>query len=122
MKHEDKLFIINPNSITNIKTLGIITTTALIAVLATTPIASTLSTQQQVAYAFTPDWIPMYSDLVYAPVAASGENVYVTFWDDKTGPRKPFVVASNDSGETFGNPIMLNATATNNATQTTTPE
>jgi hypothetical protein len=56
---------------------------------------------------------------LYAPVAASGENVYVTFWDDKTGPRKPFVVASNDAGETFGNSIMLNATATNNATQTT---
>jgi hypothetical protein len=55
-------------------------------------------------------------------IAAEGENVYVTFWDDKTGPRKPFVVASNDAGETFGNTIMLNATVTNNATQTTTPE
>lgn len=58
------------------KTPGIITTTtrtaALIAILAaTTPIASTLFTQQQIAHAFTPDWIPMYSDLVYAPVAAS---------------------------------------------------
>ena len=40
------------------------------------------------------------------------------FWDDKTGPRKPFIVTSNDAGETFGNPIMLNATATSNATQT----
>jgi hypothetical protein len=56
-------------------------------------------------------------------IDAEGENVYVTFWDDKTGPRKPFVVASNDAGETFGNTIMLNATVTNNnATQTTTPK
>jgi hypothetical protein len=51
-------------------------------------------------------------------IAAEGENAYVTFWDDKTGPRKAFVIASNDNGDTFGNPIMLNATATNNATST----
>lgn len=53
-------------------------------------------------------------------IAAEGENVYVTFWDDKTGPRKAFVVASNDNGDTFGNPIMLNATATTNTTATAT--
>ena len=53
-------------------------------------------------------------------IAAEGENVYVTFWDDKTGPRKAFVIASNDNGNTFGNPIMLNATAARNATIPTT--
>lgn len=46
---------------------------------ALTTMSMTLIQILQSAEAFTPDWIPMYSDLVYAPVSASGENVYVTW-------------------------------------------
>jgi hypothetical protein len=109
MKHQDKLFIVNSNFMTKMKSLGIITTTAaLIAILAITPIAPTLSTHQQVAHAFTPDWIPMYSDLVYAPVAASGENVYVTWWTNtSTGEWDVFLAISRDNGQTFEDVIKL---------------
>jgi hypothetical protein len=65
--------------------------------------------QQQLAEAFTPDLIPMYSDLVYAPVAASGDNVYVTWFENATGQNRPevFFKASSDAGETFGDVINL---------------
>jgi flagellar capping protein FliD len=44
-------------------------------------------------------------------IAADGDNVYVTFWDSRTGEDRAFFMASTDNGETFGDPIMLNATA-----------
>jgi hypothetical protein len=46
-----------------------------------------------------------------ASIAASGDNVYVTWWDNKTGTREPFFRGSTDGGETFGNTIMLNSTS-----------
>jgi hypothetical protein len=55
-------------------------------------------------------------------IDAEGDNMYVTWLNNKTGVNQIYMRGSNDAGETFGNPIMLNATATNNATQTTTPE
>jgi hypothetical protein len=45
-----------------------------------------------------------------ASIAASGDNVYVTWWDNKTGTREVFFRASTNNGETFGNTIMLNST------------
>jgi hypothetical protein len=45
-----------------------------------------------------------------ANIAASGDNVYVTWWDNKTGTREVFFRASTNNGETFGNTIMLNST------------
>src|SRR5947209_6557777 len=49
-----------------------------------------------------------------ARMAAQGNNVYITWWDtDKTtGVKNVFFRASNDNGNTFGSPIMLNSTAT----------
>ena len=46
-------------------------------------------------------------------IAAQGNNVYITWWDtDKTtGVKNVFFRASNDNGNTFGSPIMLNSTA-----------
>ena len=44
-------------------------------------------------------------------IAASGDNVYVTWWDNKTGTREVYLRASTDNGETFGNTIMLNSTS-----------
>jgi hypothetical protein len=43
-------------------------------------------------------------------IAADGDNVYVTFWDSATGEDRAFFRASTDNGQTFGDPIMLNAT------------
>jgi hypothetical protein len=43
-------------------------------------------------------------------LAGEGNDVFITFWDDKTGERKPYFIASYDGGNTFGNLIMLNAT------------
>jgi hypothetical protein len=50
-------------------------------------------------------------------IAASGDNVYVTWWDNKTGTREVYFRASTDNGETFGNTIMLNSTSNSLAAQ-----
>lgn len=43
-------------------------------------------------------------------IAASGSNVYVTWWTNKTGTFEPVFRASNDYGNTFGNIVKLNST------------
>ena len=43
-------------------------------------------------------------------IAASGSNVYVTWWTNKTGTLMPVFRASNDNGDTFAKAIMLNST------------
>ena len=43
-------------------------------------------------------------------IAASGNNVYVTWWTNKTGVLMPLFTASNDGGNTFAEPIILNST------------
>jgi len=43
-------------------------------------------------------------------IAASGNNVYVTWWTNKTGVLMPLFRASNDGGNTFAKPINLNST------------
>lgn len=40
-------------------------------------------------------------------IAASGNNVYVTWWDNKTGSWQVFSRASNDNGKMFGDAVML---------------
>ena len=45
--------------------------------------------------------------LFLAPIAASEDNVYVTWWDNKTGNWEVFFARSTDSGETFDNTINL---------------
>ena len=40
-------------------------------------------------------------------IAASGNNVYVTWWDNKTGNWQVFSRASNDDGKTFDGAVML---------------
>lgn len=42
-----------------------------------------------------------------AGVAASGNNVYVTYWDNKTGIGRVYVRTSNDNGKTFEPEITL---------------
>ena len=43
-------------------------------------------------------------------IAASGNNVLVTWWTNKTGELMPVFKASNDNGDTFGKSIMMNST------------
>ena len=40
-------------------------------------------------------------------IAAQGNNVYVTWWDNKTGNWQVFSRASVDNGKTFGDAVML---------------
>jgi hypothetical protein len=43
-------------------------------------------------------------------ISASGNNVFVTWWTNKTGTLMPVFRASNDNGNTFGKTILLNST------------
>jgi hypothetical protein len=43
-------------------------------------------------------------------ISASGSNVYITWWTNKTGTLIPVFRASNDGGNTFAKTIMLNST------------
>jgi hypothetical protein len=44
-------------------------------------------------------------------ISASGSNVYVTWWTNKTGTLMPVFKASNDNGDTFGKTMTLNSTS-----------
>jgi hypothetical protein len=44
---------------------------------------------------------------VEADIAASGNNVYVTFADNKTGMADAYIMASNDNGKTFNQEVLL---------------
>jgi hypothetical protein len=44
-------------------------------------------------------------------IAASGSNVVVTWWTNKTGVLMPVFKASNDNGNTFGKTTVLNSTS-----------
>lgn len=45
-------------------------------------------------------------------ISAQGDNVYVTWWDNKTGNWEVFSRASTDNGETFNDAVMLKALGT----------
>ncbi len=52
------------------------------------------------------------SSLPKAPqIAASGSNVYVSWYDNITGNYEPFLVVSTDNGTNFSNPINLSQKA-----------
>ena len=54
---------------------------------------------------------------VEADIATSGDNVYVTFADNRTGFADAYIITSNDNGKTFNQAILLtdntNSTITN---------
>ena len=55
------------------------------------------------------------SDSKDPQVAASGSNVYVTWWntiDKNLGSKEPVIKISNDNGKTFGDKIMLSSNST----------
>jgi hypothetical protein len=47
------------------------------------------------------------SDSQDAQIAASGNNVYVTWWERNATNNEPVIRVSNDNGKTFGEKIML---------------
>jgi hypothetical protein len=59
---------------------------------------------------------------VGAAVAASGNNVYVTYWDNKTGTGRVYLKTSTDNGKTFGPEIVLTDTPSNVAPYPQTKE
>jgi hypothetical protein len=56
------------------------------------------------------------TDSVDEEMAASGNNVYVTWWElQQNGTRTPMFIASNDNGKTFGEKIMINSNGSSTA-------
>ena len=47
---------------------------------------------------------------VKAPIATSGDNIYITWWSNKTGNEEVMFRASTDNGATFGDKINLSNT------------
>lgn len=48
--------------------------------------------------------------IAFAPIATSGDNVYITWWSNKTGNEEVMFRASTDNGATFGDKINLSNT------------
>jgi hypothetical protein len=44
-------------------------------------------------------------------IGASGSNIHVYWWTNKTGKFEPVFRAGHDNGNTFGNIIKLNSTS-----------
>jgi hypothetical protein len=52
-----------------------------------------------------------------APPAITGDNIYVAWWDNKTGNNEIFFRASTDKGQTFGDKINLSNTPNADSTR-----
>jgi hypothetical protein len=50
-----------------------------------------------------------------APMATSGDNVYVVWWSNKTGNDEVMFKASTDSGKTFGDKMNLSNSSNSNS-------
>ena len=59
----------------------------------------------QSSYAFS--WPHLDRSDGKAPIATSGNNVYVAWWGNKTGNYEVTFKASNDNGQNFGDKINL---------------
>jgi hypothetical protein len=81
-------------------TLGVIIMIALVgAIIATTML------QVSWAVVHTEPWAK-----ANAPVAITGDNVYVAWWTNQSGNEEVMFRASNDKGQTFGDKINLSNT------------
>jgi hypothetical protein len=45
-------------------------------------------------------------------IVSEQDNIYITFWDNKTGEIAPYIVASDNSGQRFSGPLLLNISNT----------
>jgi len=66
---------------------------------------------QQTADAFVVVVIPV--GRAAAPIATSGDNVYIAWWTNKTGNDEVMFRASTDGGKTFGDKINLSNSTVN---------
>jgi hypothetical protein len=81
-----------------------------------TTFSTTALTFQHQAEAFQAEDGQRTMTIEKAPVAISGDNIYITWWTNKTanGDGEVMFRASNDGGQTFGDKINLsNNTVTN---------
>jgi hypothetical protein len=76
-----------------------------IILVSTTTIASGMLQPQQFAYSFRGGGDTTFS--VKAPIATSGDNVFITWWTNKTGNDEVMFKASTDGGKTFGEKMNL---------------
>jgi hypothetical protein len=61
--------------------------------------------QQQAAYSFRGGGDTTFR--AAAPIATSGDNVYIAWWTNKTGNDEVMFRASTDNGATFGDKLNL---------------
>jgi tricorn protease-like protein len=54
-----------------------------------------------------------FSRVAAAPIVTSGDNVYITWWTNKTGNNEVMFRASTDGGKTFGDKINLSNSTVN---------
>jgi hypothetical protein len=74
-----------------------------------TSATATTAIPLQSSYAFS--WPCIDRSEGKAPIATSGNNVYVAWWGNKTGNYEVMFKASNDGGKTFGDKINLSNSA-----------
>jgi hypothetical protein len=95
--------------LTRILALGATTLLILFAVLLTN--VSILSGQPAVAVGLADGSVRK----VFAPVAVSGDNIYVAWWTNKTGNDEVMFRMSTDAGKTFGDKINLSNSPKSNS-------
>jgi hypothetical protein len=81
--------------------LGAIMMIALVSTIIGTGVSPILSQRQAFAITFK---IGLKTQ---APIATSGNNIYIAWWDNKTGNDEVMFRASTDGGKTFGDKINL---------------
>ena len=72
-----------------------------------TMIATVTTTSMQSVYAVIR---AKMNNVVAAPIAVSGDNIYVAWWTNTTGNNEVMFRASTDAGKTFGDKINLSNT------------
>ena len=91
--------------------LGFLTGSVIIAAMVTTTITSpNLLLGQASASSLLIDRRHQVETITEIPIAASGDNVYVTWWTNKSGNNEVMFRVSNDNGATFGDKINLSNT------------
>jgi uncharacterized protein (DUF1697 family) len=102
-------------------TLGVVIAVVFLAagIIAISSIAAATSTIVQLVYAkaFLPSNFAktQLATEGQAPIATSGDNLYVVWWSNKTGNNEVMFKASIDDGKTFGPKINLSNTPKSNS-------
>jgi hypothetical protein len=84
--------------------------TKMVAVILIAATTTTILTSLQRAEAFLMPVEDRTGDRKAAPIATSGDNVYVAWWTNKTGNDEVMFKASTDGGKSFGQKMNLSNT------------